>query len=244
MKEMLKEVFTYTKSQRRGILLLVCILIAVHAVRGLFPGSKEADHYDMSGFMAAAEKFEQEIRQADSLKKARELKKDTLRWARHESDTIKQNTNFYNPRAEKFRDPMPFNAPIVSINTADSLDLLLLRGIGPSFSGRIIKYRKALGGFYSGIQLLEVYGMDSTRYELFKDQIMVDTSGIRKINLNTVNFKELLKHPYFEYPAVKAIISHRDRNGPFQSIEQIEDLNQIYPELFEKIKPYICVDCE
>ena len=47
---------------------------------------------------------------------------------------------------------------LVDINTADSLDLQQLTGIGPSFSKRIIKYRELLGGYYDIKQVLEVYG--------------------------------------------------------------------------------------
>ena len=62
----------------------------------------------------------------------------------------------------------------ININEADSLDLLKLTGIGPAYAKRIKEYRERLGGFYRKEQLLEVYGMDEDRYNLFKDQIVVD----------------------------------------------------------------------
>ncbi len=52
---------------------------------------------------------------------------------------------------------------LVDLNTADSVTLLSLYGIGPSFAKRIMKYRNLLGGFYNKTQLLEVYGFDQDR---------------------------------------------------------------------------------
>ncbi|MEA1878088.1 MAG: helix-hairpin-helix domain-containing protein [Bacteroidota bacterium] len=102
----------------------------------------------------------------------------------------------------------------LELNSADSIDLLSLYGIGKVFSRRILKYRSLLGGYYSPEQLLEVYGMDSNRYLGFHNKIRVDTNLIRKINLTTVEFRELLRHPYVQYDMVKSYVNYRDRNGP------------------------------
>ena len=106
---------------------------------------------------------------------------------------------------------------ILEINSADSLALLDLPGIGPSFSKRIIKYRQMLGGFVSTGQLAEVYGMDSARLAGFIHLVRVDTTGIRKLDLNKATFKELLAHPYLEYEQVKAIVRFRDKKGTIGS---------------------------
>jgi len=87
---------------------------------------------------------------------------------------------------------------ILNLNRADSSDLVALNGIGPGFALRIIKYRERLGGFIVSEQLLEVFGMDSTRFALFKEEIYADTADIRKIDLNNVSFSELSKHPYID----------------------------------------------
>jgi DNA uptake protein ComE-like DNA-binding protein len=106
---------------------------------------------------------------------------------------------------------------ILEINSADSLQLLDLPGIGPSFAKRIIKYRQMLGGFASTGQLREVYGMDSARLAGFIGLVRVDTSLIRKLDLNKATFKELLAHPYLEYEQVKSIVRFRDKKGTIGS---------------------------
>ncbi|HOX78250.1 MAG TPA: helix-hairpin-helix domain-containing protein [Bacteroidales bacterium] len=130
----------------------------------------------------------------------------------------------------------------VEINSADSSALLNLKGIGPSFAGRIVKYRSRLGGFYKPEQLMEIRGLDSVRFNQFRDQIELNSGLISKIDINNVTFKELLKHPYFEYYLVKAIFEKKDQIKSFDSVEQIKYLPVMYEELFEKISPYITVN--
>jgi len=127
----------------------------------------------------------------------------------------------------------------VNINTADSASLLALSGVGPHFAQKIIKYRYQLGGFVSPKQLLEIKGLDSVRLQAFSKEILIDSSEIRKIDLNTVTFKELLKHPYFEYYLVKAIFNYKDQIGAFDSLDQIKNMPVMYDELFDKILPYL-----
>ena len=110
---------------------------------------------------------------------------------------------------------------VLELNSADSTDLLSLYGIGKVFSRRIIKYRSLLGGYYTSEQLLEVYGMDSSRYLGFHNKIRVDTNLIKKINLTTVEFKELLRHPYVNYDMVKSFVNYRDRHGPPVSLSML-----------------------
>ena len=110
---------------------------------------------------------------------------------------------------------------LIEINSADSIILDELPGIGPAFARRIIKYREMLGGFAYPEQLKEVYGMDSARLSGFIKLIRVDTSRIRKIDINTATFKELLAHPYLEYDQVKAIARFRDKKGMLVSPEEL-----------------------
>ena len=45
------------------------------------------------------------------------------------------------------------------LNTASAEDLQRVRGIGPTLSERIVKFRTRLGGFSENDQLKEVYGL-------------------------------------------------------------------------------------
>ncbi|MFA6949088.1 MAG: helix-hairpin-helix domain-containing protein [Lentimicrobiaceae bacterium] len=129
----------------------------------------------------------------------------------------------------------------VEINSADSIELLKIRGIGPTFARRIIKYRDKLGG-YSGIaQLAEVYGMDSTRFSSIMDQVIVDTSLVSVININTATLGELRLHPYIDYYMAKAIMDKRIQQGGFKSVEDLKTIALINQNKYRRLKPYLSI---
>jgi len=131
---------------------------------------------------------------------------------------------------------------LVDLNTADSVTLLTLYGIGPSFAKRIVKYRNLLGGFYAKAQLLEVYGFDQDRLDKIDANCVVGSDGIKKINVNTVKTEELKKHPYFDYYTAKAIVDQRIILKKYTSLEQIKAIPLIHDEMFTKIKYYLTLE--
>jgi DNA uptake protein ComE-like DNA-binding protein len=131
---------------------------------------------------------------------------------------------------------------MVDLNTADSLTLLTLYGIGPSYAKRIIKYRNLLGGFYSKMQLLEVYGFDQERLDKIEAYCDIGTAETKKININLVRTDELKKHPYFDYYTAKAIVDQRIILGKYASLQQIKEIPLIHEELFNKIKNYLSIE--
>ncbi len=135
-----------------------------------------------------------------------------------------------------------YDTLMVDLNSADSALLCLLPGIGPSFSTRIIKYRTRLGGFHNEKQLLEVYGMDTTRLNKFKAYIKIDPVILRTYNLNKVEFNELLKHPYMEYYIVKAIFTYRDEHGDFKKVDELNNVKLVYSDLYDRMYPYLRVE--
>ncbi len=131
---------------------------------------------------------------------------------------------------------------IVDINTADSLELLEIRGIGPVFSSRILSYRELLGGYASIEQLLDVYGMDEERFETIKKYVTIKDTIINKININEAGFSDILRHPYFDRNIANNIIQMRRHHGKFQKIEDIKKSHLIDDDLFTLITPYIKVE--
>lgn len=119
-----------------------------------------------------------------------------------------ENTSFENSKEIKTYSPK-----IIELNSADSLSLLSLKGIGPALSKRILKYRQMLGGFYTVDQLTEVYGIKDSVLLVNKALIQVDVTHLKKILINSVEFKDLKKHPHVTFPIAQAIINYRDKHG-------------------------------
>ena len=127
----------------------------------------------------------------------------------------------------------------IEINTTDSAQLTRIYGIGPSFAKRIIKYRNLLGGYCKKEQLLEVYGLDSLKFNQIKHHfINCNLAKIRQINFNQAEFKELLKHPYLSFDFVKRIVNAR-RKENFESAEDLLKRGVLPDSLYQKIQPYI-----
>lgn len=132
-----------------------------------------------------------------------------------------------------------YNIPKIEINTTDSVKLQFIPGIGPVYSKRIIKYRELLGGYYNKDQFWEIYGMDSIRFRALVSYVHIDTSKLKRININTASFRDLLSHPYIDRASTYALIHYRDFADTISYIQEISDNQIIDDELFKKIRPYI-----
>lgn len=128
---------------------------------------------------------------------------------------------------------------IVDINTADTLALDEIKGVGAAFARRIVKYRERLGGFYKKEQLLEVYGLDSVKYNEIKSQVRIDGGGIKKININVATFDDLKNHPYLKFKQINAIILYRKQHGNFNSVDDLKKVAILSPENIQNIAPYL-----
>lgn len=128
--------------------------------------------------------------------------------------------------------------PLLDLNTADSLSIVELRGVGPAFTKRILKYRKLLGGFHSLVQLKEVYGMNDSLYTTISSQSIVNTDNFTKIPINAIDISSLRSHPYFTYQMASAIINYRNKHGKLTE-KIIKDLGIFNEEKLNKILPYL-----
>ena len=139
----------------------------------------------------------------------------------------------------EFSKPAQRKALLVDINSADTLTLQLLYGIGPAFASRIVRYRERLGGFVSTEQLLEVYGFTEERYKGILPNITVGNTAVRKIKINEVTLKQLIRHPYMEYYQARDLISLRDKGQRFHSAQDLLLAPTMDTVSLLRIVPYI-----
>ena len=124
------------------------------------------------------------------------------------------------------------------INTADTSQLIALKGIGTTLAGRIVKYRDGLGGFIAPEQFRDVYGLDSLALaELEKfGQIR---SAVRKIAINTASAEELDRHPFLSRRQSQIIVTYREQHGAYTSAESLKPIRILDAKTIEKIAPYL-----
>lgn len=128
------------------------------------------------------------------------------------------------------------------INTADTLQLKSVYGIGSILAVRLIKFRDRLGGFVSPEQLYEVYGLDSLTVKELQQASFIKKDFVPdKVNINTADEKMLSRHPYIRFRLARRLVSHRFQHGDFLQASDIKKLSSVTPEEMERLLPYIKV---
>ena len=128
---------------------------------------------------------------------------------------------------------------MIEVNGADTIELDKIKGIGMAFANRIVKYRERMGGFYKKEQLMEVFGLDSVKYLEIKDQVRVDASILKKININTASAEDLKGHPYLRYKQVNALIQYRKQHGNYSNIADLNKVAILDQETIKRLTAYL-----
>lgn len=132
---------------------------------------------------------------------------------------------------------MPFGS--IDLNRATAEELQQLRGIGPYWSGRIIKYRDALGGFYSIAQLATTYGFPDSTYQQISPFLNLNTKVQQTIRINKMPVDELMKHPYLTRKQASVIVNYRAQHGPYKDADDLAKVRILTATQRERLLPYV-----
>ncbi len=81
--------------------------------------------------------------------------------------------------------------------------------------------------------------MDTARYRLIAGNLTAERDSIHPFNLNSVTFKELLRHPYFPFPVTKGIMVYRQKNKAFTTMEELRKIPGVSDSLFRRMVLYL-----
>lgn len=129
-----------------------------------------------------------------------------------------------NDKSVERKSSQPSQAPkdlLVDLNTADSVMLMSLPHMSKYMASRIVRYKNSLGNFVDVGQLLEVKGIDTAMFQSLVPYLAMSQVDLAKINVNTFEFKSLLRHPYLDYDQVKSIVNYREKRGFITDWEQL-----------------------
>jgi competence protein ComEA len=138
---------------------------------------------------------------------------------------------------EKYSEKKESKQSAIEINSADSMDWMKLKGIGPGYTRRILKYKSLLGGFTSIEQIREVYNFPDSLYQSIKGSLTVNTSFVQKLKVNTVDFKTMVHHPYIKYEGTKCIFALK--RGKNIKEEDLTNSSCFSREQLQKLLPYL-----
>jgi competence ComEA-like helix-hairpin-helix protein len=127
---------------------------------------------------------------------------------------------------------------IVDLNTATNEELIKLVGIGDYYAEKIIEYRNRLGGYNRPEQLLDLWKFTPEKLEKIREQIVI-SGNVRKLNINLINYDDLVKHPYITGKIANSIVKMREQRKVYKKMEELLDSKLIDRELFDKLKPYL-----
>lgn len=143
------------------------------------------------------------------------------------------------PEGESEPEPRAY---LIELNSARAVDLSTLPGIGRVLSERIIKYKELLGGYHAVAQVREVYGISDSLFNIIRPRLVVDSSLVIQISVNSTDFDDLFSHPYVNHADANKILNYRRIQGGIKTREELRDNYIISDSVYQKLAPYLALE--
>ncbi len=219
----LQQYFTFTRAERNGIMVLVVLCLLVLGGAKIYELLNPPKPLTQSSYKKEVDAFLAEYNSSDSVNAA-------------QPEYNNAPGKDISPAVNK---PSSFKTTVLDINKADSADFEALPGLGSTLSRRIVRFRQALGGFIAVEQLKEVYGLPDSTYRNLKSRFTVSTADVQLIHVNSVDAKQLSRHPYLDYKTAKAICTYRDKMKGIKDVNELKSLPGLSDSVFNKMAPYL-----
>ncbi len=128
---------------------------------------------------------------------------------------------------------------IVELNSADTAELMQIKGVGKGYARSIIRFRQQTGGFVQVEQLREIYGMTQEIFERIKPFCAANPTLVNKINVNTASVDKLRAHPYLNFYQARQIYELRRKKGKLTGLSDLKSLSELNDLVLVKIMPYL-----
>ena len=237
----MKNLFNFSRGEIVAAAVLLIIIVISLLFSRLYHWSNN-DDWNADNFREDVRLFtERQQAYSDSVEAERQNRK-AQGYNRYHYDNFDYNAarTPFDSAAFRARTAKPQYAVIrLNINLCDTGEITSVPQFGAKRAQKLAEYRQKLGGFYSFEQLAEVYILQNITAEHWAKYFFIDTKDIRKLQINSATYKELITHPYFDAYLTKTILNYRQKNGKIANIAQFKEITKAYPELVAKIEPYL-----
>lgn len=210
---------------------------------------------DLSAYADKIVAFEQrQAAYADSVAMTRAQRDSTYaaryrhnqnRYSHYERRGFYRDSSYYQKDTSKLK-PLPkrqnYLVEKVELNLCDTADITRIPQFGSKRAQKIIEYRDRLGGFHSMEQLHEIYILQNMDISYCEKYFTINPSFVKKIKVNTMSYKDLKAHPYFDAYLAKTVVNYREKNGKIHNLAEFQKITHAYLELMDKLSPYLSFD--
>ena len=162
------------------------------------------------------------------------IKKPTHASTSHSSISTSHSSSFtsHSSSSSKLR-----SGETVDINTADTLELKRIPGIGSYFARRIVELRQRRQTFVSPEELLAIRNLPETALTY-----MTASQNFPKIQVNNASLQQLKAHPLINHTQATDILRYRRLNGPILSPSDLSTLPSFSKEQLVRLAPFLIFD--
>ena len=241
---MWKDFFFFSKGERNGILVLICLIVVVFGINGVLPLFLKKEQTDISAYQADIEKFSASLEQKNMTSTYTETKRELFHFNPNTLDLdgfvrlgiptyLAERIIKYRSKGGAFRKPENF-AKIYGMPEALYLELL------PYIRIEDQKKKEKYVNFPSKDNAT---GKITERASPeFSKNFPKRSASINIIELNSSDTAALKSLKGIGNVYAERIIKYRDYLGGFYCVEQLKEVYGISEELFSSIKAYLSVD--
>lgn len=244
---MWKDWLFFTKNQRIGIIALLSIILLLIIAKWILPLLFPSPKNGSDNFTQEAQQF------IDSLK----IKENSPNRQDYFSDSYYYPRETYPPYQSYQQQQLP--EPVLFVfnpNTLDSAGFVKL-GLKPYIASNILKYRAKGGKYKTVADFGKVWGVTPEKLEELKAYIDIPAEApppqqatpgyVKKVDdivleLNSCDTAQLQQIRGIGAGFAKRITGYRKRLGGYVSVNQINEIYGVTPELYSQLAPHFTVN--